>query len=142
MSSTIVERLKSPTPKFFKIIRNIGATVVALSVLAEMLKAQGIPIPEIIFDIFNYYTLSAGAVAAFISQLTKIWSDEEQEAFEALSDEIEYEIVTQSQRLDLDTETLGVDYFVYQIDALAGFYQINIDLKWEYVGTRPPRRPK
>lgn len=91
MFKTIVNRLQAPTPKFFKIIRNIGASIVALSVLATYLKSQGVPVPDVVFDIFNYYTLSSGAVAAFISQLAKIWSDEELAVIEKAIQEIEDE---------------------------------------------------
>lgn len=54
----------------------------------------------------------------------------------------EYPTVKEVERLAINIEEAGAGYVVHQIDAIAGYYVINIQLTWEYAGTRPPRKPK
>lgn len=70
----ILSRLASPTPKFFRVLRNLGLTVAALSMFVMQLSNQGVSIPPVVIQVLNAYTLTGGAIAALVSQLTKIWT--------------------------------------------------------------------
>ena len=59
-----IDRLKAPTPKFFKILRNIGLGLVAAG---GVIIASPIAIPAIIITIGGYLIV-AGSVATAISQ--------------------------------------------------------------------------
>ena len=61
---TITERLKSPTPSFFKKIRNAGLTLAAIS--AAILSAP-VVWPAMVVTVAGYVGV-AGAVASAISQ--------------------------------------------------------------------------
>ena len=60
----IIERYKKPTPKFFKILRNIG---MALATSGGTILASPIDLPDILVTIISYTTI-AGAVASAVSQ--------------------------------------------------------------------------
>lgn len=60
----IIERYKKPTPKFFKILRNIG---IALATSGGTILASPIDLPDILVTIISYTTI-AGAVASAVSQ--------------------------------------------------------------------------
>jgi len=60
----IIERYQKPTPKFFRILRNIG---IALATAGGAIIAAPIAIPATIVTIATYMTV-AGTVATAISQ--------------------------------------------------------------------------
>jgi hypothetical protein len=62
----VIERIKAPTPKFFRVLRNIGLGLAAAS--AAVLTAP-IALPAIVISIATYVGV-AGAVATAVSQLT------------------------------------------------------------------------
>lgn len=70
---TITERLKSPTPSFFKKIRNAGLTLAAIS--AAILSAP-VVWPAMVVTVAGYVGV-AGAVASAISQAATEGSSEE-----------------------------------------------------------------
>ncbi len=61
----IIDRLKAPTPKFFKILRNVG---LGLAAAGGVIVASPIAIPTIIVTIGGYLIV-AGSVATAISQV-------------------------------------------------------------------------
>ncbi|MFL5789494.1 MAG: hypothetical protein ACJ748_15650 [Flavisolibacter sp.] len=63
---TIKERIQSPTPAFFKTIRNIGLVLAAVS--ASILAAP-IALPAAVVQIAGYFAI-AGSVASAVSQAT------------------------------------------------------------------------
>lgn len=60
----IIDRLKSPTPKFFKIVRTVG---LVLAAAGGALVASPIAIPAAIVTVGGYLIV-AGSVATAISQ--------------------------------------------------------------------------
>ena len=60
----ISERIKAPTPKFFKKLRNIG---IALAAIGTSILAAPVTLPAIILKIAGYLAV-AGSVAGGISQ--------------------------------------------------------------------------
>jgi hypothetical protein len=60
----LAERVKSPTPKFFKKVRNIGLGLAAIS--ASILAAP-ISLPAVLIKVAGYLAV-AGGVAGTISQ--------------------------------------------------------------------------
>jgi len=62
----IIERAKAPTPKFFRILRNIGMTLLAIS---GSIIAAPVVLPVAIVSIAGYAAL-AGGVISVISQIT------------------------------------------------------------------------
>lgn len=64
----IVERYKKPTPKFFRLLRNIG---IALATTAGVIIAAPISLPAIVITIGIYMTV-AGTVATAVSQAVVI----------------------------------------------------------------------
>jgi len=73
----IVERYKKPTPKFFKILRNIG---IALATAGGAIIAAPITIPSLIVTIATYMSV-VGTVATAVSQA--VVKDEETSEIEA-----------------------------------------------------------
>jgi hypothetical protein len=61
---TIIDRLKAPTPKFFKILRNVG---LGLAAAGGVLVATPIALPALAVTIGGYLIV-AGSVATAISQ--------------------------------------------------------------------------
>ncbi|MBQ0768737.1 MAG: hypothetical protein KBT58_05560 [Bizionia sp.] len=60
----LVERYKKPTPKFFKLLRNIG---IALATAGGAIIAAPVSVPAIVITIATYMTV-AGTVATAVSQ--------------------------------------------------------------------------
>ena len=60
----IIERYKKPTPKFFRVLRNIG---IALATAGGAIIAAPIAIPATVVTIATYMTV-AGTVATAVSQ--------------------------------------------------------------------------
>lgn len=60
----LAERVKSPTPKFFKKVRNVGLTLAAVS--ATILAAP-ISLPAVLIKVAGYLAV-AGSVAGTVSQ--------------------------------------------------------------------------
>ena len=60
----LVDRLKSPTPKFFRTLRNIG---IALAAIGSAIFAAPITLPPIVLTIAGYLTV-AGTVVTTVSQ--------------------------------------------------------------------------
>jgi len=68
----LIERYKKPTPKFFRVLRNIG---IALATAGGAIIAAPVAIPATIVTIATYITV-AGTVATAISQA--VVSDEKE----------------------------------------------------------------
>lgn len=61
----IIERFRKPTPKFFRILRNMG---VVLATIGGAIIAAPLTLPSLLVTISTYLTI-AGTVASAISQL-------------------------------------------------------------------------
>ncbi len=68
----ILERYRKPTPRFFRILRNIG---IALASVGGVVLASPISLPNIVFSVAAYITI-AGTVASAISQAVVASEDE------------------------------------------------------------------
>ena len=62
----IINRAKAPTPKFFKVLRNVG---LALAAVGGTILAAPIALPTIVITIGGYVALAGGVLSA-ASQLT------------------------------------------------------------------------
>jgi uncharacterized membrane protein HdeD (DUF308 family) len=62
----IIKRAKAPTPKFFKVLRNIG---LALAAVGGTILAAPIALPVVVTSIGGYLAVAGGVVSA-VSQLT------------------------------------------------------------------------
>ncbi|EKT3958128.1 hypothetical protein NTJ28_002128 [Flavobacterium psychrophilum] len=62
----IIKRAKAPTPKFFKVLRNIGLALVAVG---GTILAAPIALPVVVTTIGGYLAVAGGVVSA-VSQLT------------------------------------------------------------------------
>jgi len=69
----LLERYKKPTPKFFKLLRNIG---IALGSSGAAILAAPIALPATLITIASYLTV-AGTVVTAVSQA--VVSDDEEE---------------------------------------------------------------
>lgn len=58
---TIVERVKAPTPKFFKTLRAIG---LALAAIGGAILATPVAVPAALVTIAGYVTLAGGVMTA------------------------------------------------------------------------------
>jgi hypothetical protein len=56
---TIIERVKAPTPKFFKKLRNIG---LAIAGIAGTIVAAPIALPAIVIKIAGYFVVAGGVL--------------------------------------------------------------------------------
>jgi len=63
---SLIKRAKAPTPKFFKVLRNVG---LALAAVGGTILAAPIALPVIVTTIGGYLAV-AGGVATAVSQLT------------------------------------------------------------------------
>ena len=63
---TIIKRVKSPTPKFFKVLRNIG---LVLAAVGGTILAAPVALPVAIVTVGGYITVAGGVISA-VSQLT------------------------------------------------------------------------
>ena len=70
---TITERLKSPTPSFFKKIRNTGLTLAAIS---DAILSAPVDWPAMVVTAAGYVGV-AGAVATAISQAATVTGNKE-----------------------------------------------------------------
>jgi uncharacterized membrane protein HdeD (DUF308 family) len=62
----LVKRAKAPTPKFFKVLRNIG---LALAAVGGTVLAAPIALPVVVTTIGGYLAVAGGILSA-VSQLT------------------------------------------------------------------------
>ena len=62
----IINRAKAPTPKFFKVLRNVG---LALAAVGGTILAAPIALPAILTTIGGYVAVAGGVLSA-ASQLT------------------------------------------------------------------------
>jgi len=62
----IINRAKAPTPKFFKVLRNVG---LALAAVGGTVLTAPIALPTIVTVIGSHLTLTGGVLSA-VSQLT------------------------------------------------------------------------
>jgi uncharacterized membrane protein HdeD (DUF308 family) len=62
----IIKRVKSPTPKFFKVLRNIG---LVLAAVGGTILAAPVALPTIVVTIGGYVAVAGGVISA-VSQLT------------------------------------------------------------------------
>ncbi len=64
----IVERIKAPIPKFFKILRSIGLVLIAIS---GTVVAAPIVLPVTVVTIAGYIAVAGGVISA-VSQMTVV----------------------------------------------------------------------
>jgi uncharacterized membrane protein HdeD (DUF308 family) len=62
----LIKRAKAPTPKFFKVLRNIG---LALAAVGGTILAAPIALPVVVTTVGGYLAVAGGVVSA-VSQLT------------------------------------------------------------------------
>ena len=62
----IIKRVKSPTPKFFKVLRNIG---LVLAAIGGTILAAPVALPAIVVTVGGYVAVAGGVISA-VSQLT------------------------------------------------------------------------
>lgn len=62
----IIKRVKNPTPKFFKVLRNVGLVLIAVS--GTILTAP-VALPVIVTSVAGYLAVAGGVISA-VSQLT------------------------------------------------------------------------
>ena len=63
---TIIKRVKAPTPKFFKVLRNIG---LAMAAIGGTILAAPVALPVLVTTVGGYLAVAGGVVSA-VSQLT------------------------------------------------------------------------
>jgi uncharacterized membrane protein HdeD (DUF308 family) len=61
-----IKRAKAPTPKFFKVLRNIG---LALAAVGGTVLAAPIALPVVLTSVAGYLAVAGGVISA-VSQLT------------------------------------------------------------------------
>ncbi|WP_073180661.1 hypothetical protein [Cruoricaptor ignavus] len=71
MKANLIERLKEPTPKFFKRLRNIG---LGLTAAGSVVLSAEIGLPALIVKIAGYLAV-AGGIASAVSQAA-VYEDE------------------------------------------------------------------
>ncbi|NOS56058.1 MAG: hypothetical protein HOP37_07360 [Cyclobacteriaceae bacterium] len=57
----LVERLKAPTPKFFRVLRNVG---LALAAAGGALLSAPITLPVAVITVAGYVTVAGGVITA------------------------------------------------------------------------------
>ena len=62
----LVERAKSPTPKFFRVLRSIGLALLALS---GSVIAAPVVLPTVVVSVAGYLAVAGGVLSA-VSQMT------------------------------------------------------------------------
>lgn len=62
----VIERAKAPTPKFFKVLRTVGLSLLAIS---GSIVAAPIALPAVVVTIASYAAV-AGSVISAVSQIT------------------------------------------------------------------------
>lgn len=68
---TVLKRAKATTPKFFKVLRNVG---LVLAAVGGAILAAPVALPVLVTSVGGYLIV-AGGVASAISQLTTIEGD-------------------------------------------------------------------
>jgi uncharacterized membrane protein HdeD (DUF308 family) len=71
MLMNIVKRAKAPSPKFFKVLRNIGLTLAAVG---GVILTAPIALPVVIGSIGGYLAVVGGVLSA-VSQLTTSYEE-------------------------------------------------------------------
>lgn len=71
----LIDRLKAPTPKFFRVLRNVG---LGLAAAGGILVASPIAIPALVVTIGGYMIV-AGSVATAVSQAVTTSEGEKKE---------------------------------------------------------------
>ena len=64
----VIQRVKAPTPKFFKVLRNIG---LVLATVGGTIVAAPVALPVVFATVGGYLTVAGGVLSA-ISQLTTL----------------------------------------------------------------------
>lgn len=64
--NTIVNRASAPTPKFFKVLRNIG---LALAAIGGTILTAPVVLPAVVLTVGGYLAVAGGVLSA-VSQLT------------------------------------------------------------------------
>lgn len=67
----LISKFLAKTPKFFKIIRNVGVALAVVTGLPSFIESAGVVLPEAIQLIASKVVSIASLVAAFIAQLTE-----------------------------------------------------------------------
>jgi uncharacterized membrane protein HdeD (DUF308 family) len=67
----IIKRVKSPTPKFFKVLRNIG---LVLAAVGGTILAAPVALPVLVTTIGGYVAVAGGVISA-VSELTTTKDD-------------------------------------------------------------------
>jgi uncharacterized membrane protein HdeD (DUF308 family) len=67
----IIKRAKLPTPKFFKVLRNIG---LVLAAVGGTILAAPVALPVIVTSVAGYLAVAGGVISA-VSQLTTTKDD-------------------------------------------------------------------
>ena len=62
----IIKRMKAPTPKFFRVLRNIG---LVLAAIGGTILAAPVVLPVVVTTVGGYMAVAGGVVSA-VSQLT------------------------------------------------------------------------
>jgi hypothetical protein len=70
--NNVINRLQGTTPKFFKILRNIGLAMAAVS---GAVFASNVALPTVVTDIAGYLAV-AGSVMGAVSQTAVLNEDE------------------------------------------------------------------
>jgi hypothetical protein len=82
----IVQRMKAPTPKFFRVLRTIG---LALAAAGAALLTAPIALPAVVITVAGYITV-AGTVATAVSQ-TAIPKEEDADSDDDPSNHVDTE---------------------------------------------------
>lgn len=64
--NTIINRATAPTPKFFKVLRNIG---LALATIGGAILTSPVVLPAVVVTVGGYLAVAGGVLSA-VSQLT------------------------------------------------------------------------
>lgn len=62
---SLVKRLKEPTPKFFRTLRNIG---LALTAVSSVIATAPVSLPALVVSVAGYLAV-AGGIASAVSQV-------------------------------------------------------------------------
>lgn len=62
----VVDRVKAPTPKFFKVLRSVG---LVLAAVGGTIVTAPISLPAVVVSIAGYLTVAGGVISA-VSQVT------------------------------------------------------------------------
>ncbi|MFK7100966.1 hypothetical protein V3471_08215 [Flavobacterium oreochromis] len=66
LMGNIIKRIQSPTPKFFKVLRNVGLVLLSVS---SVIAAAPIALPAVVVTMSGYVAVAGGILSA-VSQLT------------------------------------------------------------------------